>query len=74
MKEFKLQHQNLDLRLFLDLHLFRVRGSIQILVPGRFRKAFDLGTNNLTKGVDPITQLHPVDLRLGYALIYVVEA
>jgi hypothetical protein len=47
---------------------------MEILIPGRLRKAFDLGTNCLTKGVYPITELHPVDLRLGYSLIHIVAA
>ena len=58
----------------LNLHLHGIRGSIEILVPGRFRKAFDLGTDCLAKDIHPIPQLHPIYLRLGYALIHVVEA
>ena len=58
----------------LNLHLLGIRGSIEILVPGRLRKALDLGTDRLAKGVYPIPQLHPIYLYLGYALIHVVEA
>ena len=58
----------------LNLHLLGIRGSIKILVPGRLRKALDLGTDRLAKGVYPIHQLHPIYLRFGYALIHVVEA
>ena len=58
----------------LNQHLLGVRGSIEILVPGRLRKAFDLRTDRLAKGIHPIPQLHPIYLRLGYALIHVVEA
>ena len=38
----------------LDLHLLGIRGSIEILVPGRLCKAFDLGTDRLAKGIHPI--------------------
>ena len=58
----------------LNLHLLGIRGSIEILVPGRLRKALDLGTDCLAKGVHPIPQLHPMNFRLGYALIHVVKA
>ena len=58
----------------LNLHLLGIRGSIEILVPGRLHKAFDLGTDRLAKGIHRIPQLHPIYLRLGYALIHIVEA
>ena len=58
----------------LNLHLLGIRGSIKILVPGRLRKALDLGTDRLVKGVYPIPQLRLIYLRFGYALIHVVEA
>ena len=58
----------------LNLHLLGIRGSIEILVPGRLRKAFNLGTDRLAKGIHPIPQLHPIYLCLGYALVHVVEA
>ena len=53
----------------LNLHLHGIRGSIEILVPGRLCKALDLGTDRLAKGVYLIPQLHPIYLRFGYALI-----
>ena len=34
----------------------------------------DLGTDRLAKGIHPISQLLPIYLRLGYALVHVVEA
>ena len=57
----------------LILHLLGIRGSIEILVPGHLRKAFDLRTDRLAKGIHPIPQLHPIYLRLGHALVHVVE-
>ena len=57
----------------LDLHLLGIRGSIEILVPSRLRKAFDLGIGRLAKGIHRIPQLHPIYLRLGYALIHIVR-
>ena len=57
----------------LNLHLLGIRGSIEILIPGRLRKAFDLRTDRLAKGIHPIPQLHPIYLRLSYALIHIVE-
>ena len=56
----------------LHLHLLGIRGSIEILIPGRLRKALDLGIDRLAKGVYPIPQLHSIYLRFGYA--HVVEA
>ena len=58
----------------LNLHLLRIRGFIEILVPGRLRKAFDLRTDRLAKGIHPIPQLHPIYFRLGYMLVHVVQA
>ena len=58
----------------LNLHLLGIRGHIKVLVPCRLRKALDLGTDCLAKGIYPIPQLHPINLRFGYALIHVVEA
>ena len=46
----------------LDLD-HRVRGSIELLVPGRLRKAFDLGTNGLAKGVHLVVQVHACNTR-----------
>ena len=57
----------------LNLHLLGIRGSIEILIPGHLRKALDLGTDRLAKGIHPIPQLHPIYLRLSYALIHIVE-
>ena len=57
----------------LNLHLLGIRGSIEILIPGRLHKAFDLGIDRLAKGIHPIPQLHPIYLHLGYALVHVVE-
>ena len=58
----------------LNLHLLGIWGSIEILIPGRLRKAFDLRTDRLAKSIHPIPQLHPIYLCLGYALVHVVEA
>ena len=58
----------------LNLHLLGIWGSIEILKPRRLRKALDLGTDRLAKGIHPISQLLPIYLRLGYALVHVVEA
>ena len=58
----------------LNLHLLGIWGSIEILKPRRLRKALDLGTDRLAKGVYPIPQLHLIYLHFGYALIHVVEA
>ena len=68
-KESKSTHSKTN----LNLHLLGIRGSIEILVPGRLREVFDLGTDRLTKGIHPIPQLHPIYLHLGYALVHVVE-
>ena len=57
----------------LILHLLGIRGSIEILVPGHLRKAFDLRTDRLAKGIHPIPQLHPIYLCLSFALVHVVE-
>ena len=58
----------------LNLHLLGIRGSIEILVLDRLRKAFDLRIDRLAKGIHPIPQLHPIYLHLSYALIHIVEA
>ena len=50
MKEMKAPKTNPN----LNLHLLGIRGSIEIIVPGHLRKAFDLGTNYLAKGIHPI--------------------
>ena len=70
MKEMKAPKTNPN----LNLHLLGIRGSIEILFPSHLRKAFDLGIDRLPKGIYPIPQLHPIYLRLGYALVHVVEA
>ena len=58
----------------LNLHILGIRGSIEILVPGRLRKAFNLGIDRLAKGIHPIPQLHPIYFCLGYMLVHVVQA
>ena len=58
----------------LNIHLLGIRGSIEILIPGHLRKAFNLRTDRLAKGIHPIPQLHPIYLHLSYALVHVVEA
>ena len=70
MKEMKAPKTNPN----LNLHLLGIRGSIEILIPGHFRKAFDLRIDQLAKGIHPIPQLHPIYLRVCYALVHVVEA
>ena len=51
----------------------RVRGPVKVLVPGHLRKAFDLGTNGLAKGVHLVIEIHLIDLRLRHTLVHVVE-
>ena len=74
MNEGNKENKSTQTKTNLNLHLLGIRGSIEILVPGRLRKAFDLRTNRLAKGIHPIPQFHPIYLRLGYALVHVVEA
>ena len=74
MNEGNKENKSTKTKTNLNLHLLGIRGSIEILVPGRLREVFDLGTDRLTKGIHPIPQLHPIYLRLGHALVHVVEA
>ena len=53
MNEGNKENKSTQTKTNLNLHLLGIRGSIEILVPGRLRKAFDLGTRPPCEGYPP---------------------